>query len=246
MGATRIEFRLRMIVALVFVGLGFWAPWVERWGIGRRISLLEWLALQLSRGGLPFAASAATAIVLAALLALIAALLRVWGTAWLSPEVVQNSRMQARGVLADGPYRFLRNPLYLGSWFMVAAMAFLMPVSGAIFALAAVVLFHFRLILGEEAFLTRQLGQPYLDYKRAVPRLLPRLRTPLRPTGRRPNWSDAVLAELFPIGLFFILAVLLWTYNGDLIGQAIIVCFGVSLIARALLPRSPAQTPPSA
>ena len=33
---------------------------------------------------------------------------------------------------------------------------------------------QFRLILGEEAFLTGQLGEPYREYLRAVPRLIPR------------------------------------------------------------------------
>jgi len=34
------------------VVLGFWSPWIDLWGFGNRISLLEWLALELSRTGL--------------------------------------------------------------------------------------------------------------------------------------------------------------------------------------------------
>ena len=45
MGASAIEFRLRMPINAVIIILGFWAPWIEAWHIGRRISLLEWLAL---------------------------------------------------------------------------------------------------------------------------------------------------------------------------------------------------------
>ena len=37
--------------------------------------------------------------------------------------------------MADGPYRYVRNPLYIGLWCMVIAMAFLMPASGRIFAI---------------------------------------------------------------------------------------------------------------
>ena len=238
MGATKIEFRLRMLIVVVLVSLGFWAPWIERWDIGRRTTLLEWLALELSRSGVvPFAVAAPMVIVLAALLAGIGAWLRVWGTAWLSPEVMLHGQMQARGVLADGPYRYVRNPLYLGAWFMMAGMGFLMPVSGALFSLATVVLFQFRLILGEERFLRAQLGKAYLEYKRAVPRLIPRLRTELKPTGQRPHWPHAILAEINPICVFLILAGLSWSYNYRLMVRAVVVCFGLSLVIRGLVPK---------
>jgi len=52
MGASAIEFRLRMVINAAIIILGFWSPWIEAWHIGRRMSLLEWLALELSRTGL--------------------------------------------------------------------------------------------------------------------------------------------------------------------------------------------------
>ena len=59
----------------------------------------------------------------------VGALLRVWGTAYLGTGTVNSLDMKAGSVVADGPYRYVRNPLYLGLWFMVAAMAFIMPVT---------------------------------------------------------------------------------------------------------------------
>ena len=52
MGASRIEFRLRMLINAAIIVLGFWAPWIEAWGLGRRITLLEWASLELARTGL--------------------------------------------------------------------------------------------------------------------------------------------------------------------------------------------------
>jgi hypothetical protein len=46
-----------------------------------------------------------------------------------------------------------------------------------------------------------------------------------------------VLAELLPIGVFFTLATLSWTYDNRLMGRAILIVFGASLVVRALLPR---------
>jgi protein-S-isoprenylcysteine O-methyltransferase Ste14 len=241
MKASAIEFRLRMVILTVILMLGFIAPWAEGWQSAQRQSLLEWLALELSRLGLlSFAVATPVLIVLASLIALKGAVLRVWGTVWLGPETVQNAEMKAGAVLADGPYRYVRNPLYLGVWSMTVALAFVMPPSGALFILIAVPVFLLRLTLGEEAFLAAKLGEPYLAYQRAVPRLFPRFRTNLQPTGRKPRWLHGVLSELTPIGIFLTLACLSWSYDNRLMLRAILVSFGVGLVARALLPRDAA------
>ncbi len=242
MGATKIEFRLRLIIITVIITLGFWAPWIEAWGIGNRFPLWAWLATELSRlGVLSSAVATPLVIVLAALIAAKGAVLRVWGTAYLGSATVNHGEMKAGAVQAEGPYRYVRNPLYLGSWCMFAAMAFLMPPTGAIFVAVLITIFQMRLIFGEEAFLAGQLGEPYREYLRAVPRLFPRLgailsRTGLKPTSRKPQWLRSVLAEIYPIGVFVTLAVFSWSYDNWLMIKAIIVSFGLSLVARALVP----------
>jgi protein-S-isoprenylcysteine O-methyltransferase Ste14 len=238
MKASAIEFRLRVVIIFVIIFLGFWAPWIDWWGIGKRISTLEWLALEITRLGLvPFNVATPAVIVLSALIAAKGAILRVWGTAWLGPAIVQHSQMQAGAVMAGGPYRYVRNPLYLGTWGMVAAMAFIMPPTGALFVMVLLTIFQLRLIFAEEAYLTAQLGEPYKNYLRAVPRLVPRLRTTLPRSNSKPHWLRAVIAELNPIGVFITMAVVSWSYNNRLMIRAILVSFGVSLVVRALLPR---------
>jgi protein-S-isoprenylcysteine O-methyltransferase Ste14 len=201
----------------------------------------------LSRLGLvSFAVAVPLVIGVAALIAAKGALLRVWGTACLGRSTVHHAQMQAGAVMTDGPYRYLRNPLYLGTWCMIAAIAFLMPPTGAIFAMVGITIFQMRLILGEEAFLTVQLGQPYIDYLHAVPRLFPHLRAMLSrtgpaPSGRRPQWLHALLAEINPIGVFIILAFFSWSYSYRFMVRALLVSFGLSLVVRALAPRDSAQ-----
>jgi protein-S-isoprenylcysteine O-methyltransferase Ste14 len=239
MGATKIEFRLRMVIVTVTAVLGFWSPWIGGWGIGRRISLLEWLALELSRLGLiPFTAAAPLAIVFGILIAALGAALRVWSTAYLGSEIVKNAEMKAGAVMADGPYRYLRNPLYLGLWFVFAATAFIMPASGALVSLLLLTVFLFRLTLGEEAFLSPKLGEAYHVYLHAVPRLIPRLRSALPSAGAKPRWGQALVYEIYPIGVFVTLATLSWSYNNRLMAKAVLVSFGLALIGRALLPKN--------
>jgi protein-S-isoprenylcysteine O-methyltransferase Ste14 len=240
MRASAIEFRLRMIIQIVIVFFGFWAPWIASstgsWDMGQRISALEWLPLQLSKlGVVSFAAATPIVIVLGALAALAGAILRVWGAAYLGYATVHHGDMQAGAVMADGPYRYMRNPLYLGGWFMMIAVSLLMPPSGALFTVVLLTIFYLRLILGEEAFLAGQLGRPYEEYLRAVPRLIPRLRASLPPAGNKAHWLTAAFTEVFPIGAFFTMAVLAWFYDQQLMLEGIFWSFLASLVARGLM-----------
>ena len=241
MRASAIEFRLRMLINAAIIILGFWAPWIEALG-WRRITVLEWLALELGRTGvLRFTVAVPVVIVVSALIAGVGALLRVWGTACLGTGTVNSFDMKAGAVVADGPFRYVRNPLYLGLWCMVAAMAFVMPVSGAAFAMVLISSFLLRLILAEEAFLSARIGETYQHYLRAVPRLFPRLHAHPERSGGKPHWGRAILAELTPIGVFIALAFLSWSYDARLIGRAILISFGASLVARALIPNAPRE-----
>lgn len=237
MRASAIEFRLRMAINVAIILLSFWAPWIKAWGVGHRISLVEWLALELSRSGaMSFAVATAVVIIVALVFALAGVIFRVWGTAYLGPGTVNHQNMMAGRVVADGPYRFVRNPLYIGVWCMVAAMAFLMPVTGALLAIVLITTFTVRLTLGEEAFLREQLGEPYFAYLGAVPRFLPRLRGAPAPTDAEPQWLRAELTELTPLGILVAIGVYSRTYDLALAGRIILIVFGASLVVRALMP----------
>jgi protein-S-isoprenylcysteine O-methyltransferase Ste14 len=243
MRASAFEFRFRMIIQIVIVFLGFWAPWLNLslfgpFDLGRSISALEWLALELSRTGLVrFTYATPIVIVFGALAAAAGAFFRVWGSAYLGYRTVHHGQMQAGAVMAAGPYRYVRNPLYIGGWFMMAAISLLAPPTGALFIMVLVTLFYLRLILGEEAFLSAQLGVPYRDYLRAVPRLIPRVYAGLPQSPVQPKWLIAILSEINPIGIFFALAVLSWRYDNLLMIKAVLVSFGLSLVIRAFIPR---------
>ena len=237
MGATQFEFRFRLAINAAIVALGFWSPWIAAFNLGKRTTLMEWLALETSRTGLAtFTAATAAWIVFATLLAAFGAALRVWGTAYLGPGVVTSAAMKAGAVVADGPYRHVRNPLYVGIWLVVAAMSFTMPATGALFTLVLLALMLLRLIFGEEKFLAAQLGETYLAYQKAVPRLLFQARTTLMSSGQKPRWGRAALAELNPIGVSLIVGIMLSMYESRLMIRAFLVCFGLSLVVRALMP----------
>ncbi len=237
MRATAIEFRLRMLIQVVIVVLGYWSPWIGALDLGRRFSTLAWLALQISRLGIAsFSVATPVVIVLGSIIAALGAVLRVWGAAYLGYNTVHHGLMQSGSLMADGPYRYVRNPLYLGGWCMMIAISLTMPPSGALFTIVLSGFFYLRLILGEEAFLSGKLGEPYQHYLRLVPRFGPRLHADLPSAGNKPHWLVALLTEIMPIGIFVTVACLSWMYDNELMLKAILISFGTSLVVRALVP----------
>lgn len=236
MHASKIEYRLRGLIMTVIVVVGFWAPWIPELDLGKRVSLLEWLALEISRSGLlSFVYATPVVIAAGAVLAGLGMVLRVCGTAYLGPARVNSSRMLGDALQIAGPYRYVRNPLLLGSWCMLAAIAFLMPPTGALFAIPLLTLFLVRLVLAEEKFLAAELGESYRIYTATTPRLLPRLRSNLPRADVQPRWLVAIGSELNAVSVFAILAGFSWTYDHELMIKALLVGFGLSLVVRALI-----------
>jgi protein-S-isoprenylcysteine O-methyltransferase Ste14 len=245
MKATQFEFRFRVVIIVLLYILGFWAPWTWTQYRYAPPPSTAWLALSTTLGRWQWlGVRQATLLVtgLAIVLGFAGAALRVWGTAYLSAGVVHSGAMHGDQVMAAGPYRYMRNPLYLGSWLMALSIAILMPPSGAAVFLVLLALFYFRLILGEEAFLAGQAGAAYLEYKKRVPRLVPSLRARLAESPARPQWATSVLAETLPVTWPLCLAVLAWRDQPILLIRCLLICFGLSLVTRAFLPKKTAAS----
>ena len=146
----------------------------------------------------------------AALLAAIASLIRTWGTAYLQPEVMVSGCVQTSRLVADGPYRFVRNPLYLGNILLALGMGLMASRLGlAVLALGNTV-FVYRLIFREEAALQAVQGESYWAYCAAVPRLIPALFPRVPSAGSVPNYAAGFLGELF-----------FWTFTASLLVFAV-------------------------
>lgn len=125
-----------------------------------------------------------------AMICLAGALLRVWA----SGHLHKNEQ-----VAVWGPYAWVRNPLYLGTYLMALGCA---AAAGAwvLFAVSSVafaVVYH-AVILEEEGWLLHVLGQPYADYAAAVPRFSP-VRSLMTGPLRRPAQLAIAMRET-PMG----------------------------------------------
>lgn len=81
---------------------------------------------------------------------------------------------QSPSALVDtGPYRFSRNPIYVADLVILAGVALVLGTPPALILLVPFQQVLLRLfILPEEAVLTRELGQPYVDFTAKVRRWL--------------------------------------------------------------------------
>src|ERR1700729_2470396 len=169
--ATAPEFRFRFLIHAIIYALGFTPPW-NHWLHLDTIRTWQWIAAWPSRSGwLSFQSATIAVLIFGILCALIAASLRTWAAAYLDSSIVKHTAMQGDQVIAAGPYRFLRNPLYVGTFIHTFALALLMPPSGALVCIVLIGLFQLRLMAGEEAFLTAKLGESYIVYRAKVPAL---------------------------------------------------------------------------
>jgi len=131
------------------------------------------------------------------LLAVLAALIRSWAVAYLRSSVVHDANIHSDRLVADGPYRHLRNPLYFGNILLALGTGLLASRLGYLLIVVGMTLFCYRLILREEADLFESRGESYRRYLEAVPRLFPSLR-PRVPAGPGiPNWLDGFASETF-------------------------------------------------
>lgn len=100
---------------------------------------------------------------------------------------VRAFHVQGRGTLAPwdpptklvrtGLYRYSRNPMYVGVVTVLSGWAVSWPMARLwIYAVAIGLLFHLRIVLGEEPWLADTFGDEWTRYKRAVPRWLGRSR----------------------------------------------------------------------
>ena len=193
--ATTWEFKERGLVFGLIFGVAFCLYFVDHQT--STVLLADWLAPRLHASG---DLIARLLFAFAALLLVVAALMRTWASSYLHAGVVYASQVKTDSLVADGPYRYVRNPLYLANILLAVGLGAMMSRSGFVVGVAAMAIFCYRLIFREEAELRGSQGQPYESYTKTVPRMFPSPRPRVAPSGRLANWSAGFKAEAWSWG----------------------------------------------
>src|SRR4029077_9398603 len=193
--ATKFEFEKRfwIICAIYFVGFCLsnfdHTPFI--------VALRHSIAPSIARGSVDADTFERVVITIGALLVFLSAALRTWGAAYLRTEIVHDTAQHSDALVADGPFRYTRNPLYLANLPMAAGIGVLASRWGFIFLVLANWIFVYRLILREEEALRQSQGESYRAYCELVPRFWPSLRSRVPAGNRRPQWGQALGGESF-------------------------------------------------
>jgi protein-S-isoprenylcysteine O-methyltransferase Ste14 len=229
--ASKFEFEHRfwIIMTIYFVGFslsGFdLTPFI--------VALRHLVAPSIGRGTPEAETFERSVIVAGAVLVFLTAALRTWGAAYLRTSVVHDTAQHSEALVADGPFRYTRNPLYLANLPMAAGIGVLASLSGFIFLLLANWIFVYRLIFREEEALLQTQGESYRAYCRSVPRFWPSLKPRLPASGRRPQWGQAFAGETF-VWLFGIAELAIALTLRPEIGYAL---FGLGFVAHFIISR---------
>ena len=237
MEATKFEFQRRFwIIGLIFF-IGFSLAAFDHTAFA--YVLRKWLAPSLPAGSPQARTFTHIVFLIGAILVFLTAALRTWGAAYLQSDIVHDTKQHVETLVADGPYRYTRNPLYFANVPMAAGIGLLASTWGFFFLVLANWFFVYRLIFREEASLRQTQGASYERYLQTVPRFWPSLR-PRGPSGNAtPRWRQAFFGETF-IWVFGIAELVLAITLNTKIGLSIFAAGFVAhfITNRALLRRS--------
>ncbi len=242
---TPFEFRHRF---WIFVGI-FWLAFAC-YAFDRETCVL-FLAERLAHRGPRLSEDTwvRIAFLLSAALVFLGGAIRAWGTSYLRTAVMHDKRVHAERLLADGPFRYVRNPLYLGNVIAGAGIGMLASRTGFLVLVFGLLIFCLRLISHEEKELSAAQGESYRAYCKAVPRFIPSLWPRVPSAGNPPHWLDGFLGEFWwfsfgaggvALAFTFQLAHPMRVYWGVTFGM---IALGMAL-RRTLLPPSKTQPAP--
>jgi len=190
MRATDWEFKNRAVLFSMIFGFSFFLFSIDHENVTTAVAAR--LAPMLSMNADKIAR---ILFALAAALVILAALIRTWASAYLKSEVVYASEIKTAALVADGPYRHVRNPLYFGNVLMGLGMGALASRTGYVVLQVLMLLFCYRLIFREEAELRAAQGEQYDAFKKAVPRLCSALTPRIPSADGKANWAAGLRAE---------------------------------------------------
>jgi protein-S-isoprenylcysteine O-methyltransferase Ste14 len=144
--------------------------------------------------------------------------MRFWGVAYAGSLTRVTGNVGAPEVIVSGPFAYVRNPLYVGNMLTYIGVGVM---SNALFpwlVSAAAVYFafqYFQIVLAEEEFLVNEFGVGYVEYKKNVPRFIPRV-VPYAHSSQahqQARWQEAVRSErrtFQALGLVLLVLLVLW------------------------------------
>jgi protein-S-isoprenylcysteine O-methyltransferase Ste14 len=113
------------------------------------------------------------------LIALVGELIRFWGVGYAGGETRTTGPVGGSKLVTNGPYAYVRNPLYLGNMLMYLGFGVMSMALFPYFQIIGLIYFfvqYYLIVTLEEDYLSRAFPDEYALYIKHVPRFIPRLK----------------------------------------------------------------------
>ena len=122
--------------------------------------------------------------------------LRIWAVGYAGASTRARTLGAARDLVTTGPYRYVRNPLYLGNFLLSLGVCL---VANVYWLVAVLIVGYFcqylPIIALEEAYLLESCGSLYQTYRERVPRFIPQFRSYPDPSTHDFSFARAIKSE---------------------------------------------------
>jgi protein-S-isoprenylcysteine O-methyltransferase Ste14 len=170
-----------------------------------------------------FARPTTGSMLLGALLVIFGEAIRFWGVSIAGSETRTTGGVGGTYLITNGPFAYVRNPLYLGNILMYAGIGLMSRALFPWLVLVAVAWFYLQyslIVAREEEFLSEKFGGAYEEYSKNVGRFFPRLapyRSP-QPPDKTVDVREGLASErrtFQAIGLVMLLLIVLYFVKGS-------------------------------
>jgi protein-S-isoprenylcysteine O-methyltransferase Ste14 len=149
-------------------------------------------------------------LAIGAVLVAVGELLRLWAVRHIGSISRTRTSTRQGPLITSGPFRIVRNPLYLGNWLIwtglvvASRLVWMLPITWAVFALQ-----YGPMVIWEETRLRSMFGRQYDRYALDVSRWVPKPPNDLAPLRTRHPWRAVAFSERGTVMAIAVVAVLL-------------------------------------
>jgi protein-S-isoprenylcysteine O-methyltransferase Ste14 len=152
-------------------------------------------------------------IIIGIFMILLGEFMRLWGVSY-AGSVTRTREAGAPELVSNGPFSYVRNPLYIGNILIYVGAIIL---SGVWFPYLSILVFLFFyiqytfIISHEEEKLEELFKESYIEYKKSVPRFVPKMKPFKSKNNNTPQVKKAFISErstFISMGSFLLLFIL--------------------------------------
>jgi protein-S-isoprenylcysteine O-methyltransferase Ste14 len=188
-------------------------PFREKLFSLRSFTPLPFLLLMIS-----YAQPTAMTMAVGLILVVLGECMRFWGVAYAGSLTRVTGGVGAPEVIVAGPFAYVRNPLYVGNMLTYIGIGIMSNALYPWLVGTAAVYFTFQytlIVRAEEEFLSNEFGETFSEYKKNVPRFIPRFSAYVNQIQSKqlPKWQEAIRSErrtFQALGLVLLVLCVLW------------------------------------